>query len=101
MRGRGGSNRSNSNGSGSGTDNGLLGATIGYVGGNMAGNNNDVSLGDGVKYQVKCTVDDQSEYCQNVRSYNQFQMFIKMLTSVISIVLLFVALYYIYKIYKK
>lgn len=92
MKSRGGS-RSRGD---EGISDGLLGGAIGYMSGSSG---NNVSLGDGIKYQVKCSADDQSDYCQNVRSFNEFQMFMKIITALISFVVLLIAIYYIYTIY--
>ena len=82
MRGRGGgSGGSGGSGgrsfsSGSSDNSGLIAGAIGYFGGSAAASGGTPTVGDGLKYGVKCSADDNSSYCQNVRMYNQFQMIV-------------------------
>lgn len=94
MRGRGGFSKS------SGNDNqGLIAGGLGYLGGGVASSGGNASIGDGLKYGVKCDADNDSDYCKDVKNYNRFQMMINIISSIIGGIIFFVALYYLYKIY--
>jgi hypothetical protein len=91
-RGRGKSSSSNSN---------LTAASIGFLGGNMTSSSGNTSIGDGIKYGIKCESDDNSSYCQNVRWYNQFQMIFTIISTIVGSILFLIFLYYVYKLYSK
>jgi hypothetical protein len=103
MRGRGGGSGGGSGGrsfsSGSSDNSGLIAGAIGYFGGSAAASGGTPTVGDGLKYGVKCSADDNSSYCQNVRMYNQFQMIVSIITTIITALLFFAAMYYIYTMY--
>lgn len=95
MRGKGGGRSSRF-----GSDNsGLMAGAIGYFSGTTAVSGGTATVGDGIKYGVKCSIDDDSSYCQNVRMYNQFQMAVSVISTIITVILFFIAMYYIYTIY--
>lgn len=96
MRGRGGGGGRKSWGSSGGGDDNIAAAMLGFFGGSLTGNSTSTSLGDGVKYGVKCTADDNSDYCQNVKNYNQFQMVINV---IMRIIMLLIFIYVLYQIY--
>lgn len=94
MRGRGRSSISN------GSDNrGLIVGALGYLGGSTAASGGTATVGDGLKYGVKCSADDNSSYCENVKMYNQFQMIASIITTIIGALLFLAAMYYIYTMY--
>ena len=99
MRGRGGGKNSSKNG---GIGDELMTAGAGFLAGSAgsSGAGGTVSTGDGIKYGVQCSADDQSDYCKSVRGYNQFQMGFKIFMSIVSVILALVFLYFIYKLYK-
>ena len=103
MRGRGGGSGGGSGGrsfsSGNNDNSGLIAGAIGYFGGSTAASGGTANVGDGLKYGVKCSADDNSSYCQNVRMYNQFQMVASIITTIIAALLFFAAMYYIYTMY--
>jgi|SaaInl6LU_22_DNA_1037377.scaffolds.fasta_scaffold27924_2 hypothetical protein len=102
MRGRGGGSGGSSGSSfstGSSDNSGLIAGAIGYFGGSAAASGGTPTVGDGIKYGVKCSADDNSSYCQNVRMYNQFQMIVSIITTIIAVLLFFAAMYYIYTMY--
>lgn len=101
MRGRGGG-RSSSKNSGGGIGDGLMAAGAGFLAGSAgsSGAGGTVTTGDGIKYGVQCSADDQSDYCKSVRGYNQFQMGFNIFMSIVSVILALVFLYFIYKLYK-
>jgi len=70
-----------------------------FFGGSEAASGGTPTVSDGIKYGVKCSADDNSSYCQNVRMYNQFQMIVSIITTIIGSLLFFTAMYYIYIMY--
>lgn len=78
---------------------GLIGAGIGYLAGSSG--SGEVSTGDGIKYGVKCSADDQSDYCKNVKRYNQFQMAFSIFMTIVGVIVALVFLYFLYKMYSK
>ena len=92
MKGRGGGGRSG----GMNGDSNIIAAMLGFFGGSVTGNTANTSLGDGIKYGVKCTADDNSDYCQNVKSYNEFQMVINVIMRIITLMILMYVIYMIY-----
>ena len=94
MKGRGGGGR---RGGGIDGDSNMIAAMLGFFGGSITGNTANTSLGDGIKYGVKCTADDNSDYCQNVKSYNEFQMVINV---IMRIILLIIIIYSIYQFFE-
>jgi len=95
MRGKGGGRSSRF-----GSDNsGLMAGAIGYLGGSTAASGGTATVGDGLKYGVKCSADDNSSYCENVKMYNQFQMIASIITTIIGALLFLAAMYYIYTMY--
>ena len=94
MRGKGGFSKS------SGNDNqGLIAGGLGYLGGSVASSGGNPSIGDGLKYGVKCDADNNSDYCKDVKNYNRFQMMVNIISTIIGAIIFLVALYYLYKIY--
>jgi hypothetical protein len=83
----------------SNTTTGLIAGGLGYLGGSVATSTGSVSTGDAVKYGVKCDVDNTSQYCQDVKNYNRFQMLVTIISTIIGAIIFFVALYYIYTMY--
>ena len=75
MRGRGGSRRSSGSDT---TTQGLIAGGLGYLGGSTATSGGNASIGDGMKYGVKCDADNNSDYCKDVKNYNRFQMTVKL-----------------------
>ena len=55
MRGRGGSRRSSGSDT---TTQGLIAGGLGYLGGSTAASGGNASIGDGMKYGVKCDADN-------------------------------------------
>lgn len=95
MKGGRGGGRSN----GDSTTTGLIAGGLGYLGGSVASSGGNVSVGDGIKYGVKCDADNNSEYCKDVKNYNRFQMIVSIISTIIGAIIFFIALYYIYKMY--
>lgn len=93
MKGGRGGGRSN------GDTTGLIAGGLGYLGGSVASSGGNVSVGDGIKYGVKCDADNNSEYCKDVKNYNRFQMIVSIISTIIGAIIFFIALYYIYKMY--
>lgn len=94
--GRGG--RGGRKGGSNGSD-GLIAGGLGFLGGSVASSGGNVSTGDGIKYGVKCDVDNNSQYCQDVKNYNRFQMLVTIISTIIGAIIFFIALYYIYTMY--
>ena len=84
---------------GSDVSTGLIAGGLGYLGGSVASSGGNVSTGDGIKYGVKCDVDNTSQYCQDVKNYNRFQMLVTIISTIIGAIIFFIALYYIYTMY--
>lgn len=103
MKGRSGARISSKNNSNTGINDGLIAAGTGFLAGSASnsGAGGTITTGDAVKYGVQCSADDQSEYCKNVRGYNQFQMGFNILMSIVGVILGLVFLYFLYKIYSK
>lgn len=101
MRGRGSGRSSSSNNSSnnSGNNDGLIATGLGYFAGSSG--SGGVSTGDGIKYGVECSADDQSDYCKNVKRYNQFQMAFNIFVTIIGVILGLIFLYFLYKMYNK
>ena len=95
MRGRGG--RSGS--SGNNDMSGLIAGGIGYLGGSTATSGGEASVGDGLKYGIKCDVNNDSQYCKDVKNYNRFQMIVKIISIIVGAILFLVGLYFLYKMY--
>jgi hypothetical protein len=94
MRGRGGSRGS------SGNDNqGLIAGGLGYLGGSVATSGGNASIGDGMKYGVKCDANNDSDYCKDVKNYNRFQMMVSIISTIVGAIIFLIALYYLYTIY--
>ena len=96
MRGRGGSRRSSGSNT---TTQGLIAGGLGYLGGSTATSGGEASIGDGMKYGVKCDADNNSDYCKDVKNYNRFQMMVSIISTIIGAIIFLIALYYIYSIY--
>lgn len=96
MRGRGGSRRSSGSDT---TTQGLIAGGLGYLGGSTAASGGNASIGDGMKYGVKCDADNNSDYCKDVKNYNRFQMTVSIISTIIGAIIFLIALYYIYSIY--
>lgn len=94
--GRGG--RGGRKGGSNGSD-GLIAGGLGFLGGSVASSGGNVSTGDGIKYGVKCDADNNSQYCQDVKNYNRFQMLVTIISTIIGAIIFFIALYYIYTMY--
>ena len=99
MRGRSSSKSSSSSSSGDGNNDGLIATGLGYLAGSSG--SGGISTGDGVKYGVECSADDQSDYCKNVKRYNQFQMAFSVFMTIVGVILALVFLYFLYKMYNK
>ena len=95
MRGRGGRSRS----SGNNDMSGLIAGGIGYLGGSTATSGGEASIGDGLKYGIKCDVNNDSQYCKDVKNYNRFQMMASIISSIIGAIIFLIALYYLYTMY--
>jgi|TARA_Y100000389_G_scaffold175426_1_gene186190 hypothetical protein len=95
MRGRGG--RSGS--SGNNDMSGLIAGGIGYLGGSTATSGGETSIGDGMKYGIKCDINNDSQYCKDVKNYNRFQMMVSIISTIIGAILFLVGLYFLYKMY--
>jgi hypothetical protein len=94
MRGRGGFSKS------SGNDNqGLIAGGLGYLAGGVATSGGNASIGDGIKYGVKCDADNDSDYCKDVKNYNRFQMTVSIISTIIGAIIFLIALYYLYIMY--
>jgi len=91
---RGKSGRSSSN-TGNNAMSGLIAGGLGYVGGSVATGGGNASIGDG----MKCDVNNDSQYCKDVKNYNRFQMIVYIISTIIGAILFFIALYYIYNMY--
>ena len=96
MRGRGGFNRSSDNDT---TNQGLIAGGLGYLGGSVATSGGNASIGDGIKYGVKCSADNDSDYCKDVKNYNRFQMIVSIISTIIGAIIFLIAFYYLYNIY--
>jgi hypothetical protein len=96
MRGRGGSRRSSGSDT---TTQGLIAGGLGYLGGSTAASGGNASIGDGMKYGVKCDADNNSDYCKDVKNYNRFQMTVSIISTIVGAIIFLIALYYIYSIY--
>ena len=96
MRGRGGRSSSSNGGS---DMSGLIAGGLGYLGGSVATSGGNASVGDGIKYGVKCDVDNNSDYCKDVKNYNRFQMTVSIISTIISAIIFLIALYYLYTTY--
>jgi hypothetical protein len=94
--GRGG--RGGRKGGSDGSD-GLIAGGLGFLGGSVASSGGNVSTGDGIKYGVKCDADNNSQYCQDVKNYNRFQMLVTIISTIIGAIIFFIALYYLYTMY--
>jgi hypothetical protein len=84
---------------GSGGSDGLIAGGLGFLGGSVASSGGNVSTGDGIKYGVKCDADNNSQYCQDVKNYNRFQMLVTIISTIIGAIIFFIALYYLYTMY--
>jgi hypothetical protein len=96
MRGRGGSRGSSGSDT---TTQGLIAGGLGYLGGSTATSGGDASIGDGMKYGVKCDANNDSDYCKDVKNYNRFQMTVSIISTIVGAIIFLIALYYIYTIY--
>ena len=96
MRGRGGSRRASGSDT---TTQGLIAGGLGYLGGSTAASGGNASIGDGMKYGVKCDADNNSDYCKDVKNYNRFQMTVSIISTIVGAIIFLIALYYIYSIY--
>jgi len=94
MRGRGGRSSSSDN-----NMSGLIAGGIGYLGGSTASSGGETSIGDGMKYGIKCDVNNDSQYCKDVKNYNRFQMIVSIVSTIIGAILFLVGLYFLYKMY--
>jgi hypothetical protein len=45
------------------TNSDLLATSIGFLGGNVTASSGNTSIGDRLKYGIKCESDDNSSYC--------------------------------------
>jgi hypothetical protein len=99
MKGGRGNKANSESGTGSAATTGLIAGGLGYVGGSVASSGGSVSTGDGIKYGIKCDVDNNSQYCQDVKNYNRFQMIVTIISTIIGAIIFFIALYYIYRMY--
>ena len=97
--GRGGRGGRKGGSGGSGGSDGLIAGGLGFLGGSVASSGGNVSTGDGIKYGVKCDVDNNSQYCQDVKNYNRFQMLVTIISTIIGAIIFFIALYYLYTTY--
>ena len=97
--GRGGRKGVSDGSDGSNGSNGLIAGGLGFLGGSVASSGGNVSTGDGIKYGVKCDVDNNSQYCQDVKNYNRFQMLVTIISTIIGAIIFFIALYYLYTTY--
>jgi hypothetical protein len=95
MRGRGGSRGASS----SDTTQGLIAGGLGYLGGSVATSGGNASIGDGMKYGVKCDANNDSDYCKDVKNYNRFQMMVSIISTIVGAIIFLIALYYLYTIY--
>ena len=91
--------RRSSSGNGGSDMSGLIAGGLGYMGGSVATSGGNASVGDGIKYGVKCDVNNDSQYCKDVKNYNRFQMIVYIISTIIGAIIFFIALYYIYKLY--
>jgi hypothetical protein len=81
------------------TTQGLIAGGLGYLGGSTATSGGNASIGDGMKYGVKCDADNNSDYCKDVKNYNRFQMMVSIISTIAGAIIFLIALYYIYSIY--
>ena len=93
MRGRGRSSGSDT------TTQGLIAGGLGYLGGSTAASGGNASIGDGMKYGVKCDANNDSDYCKDVKNYNRFQMIVSIISTIIGAIIFLIAFYYLYNIY--
>ena len=78
---------------------GLIAGGLGYLGGSTATSGGETSVGDGLKYGIKCDVNNNSQYCKDVKNYNRFQMIVTIISTIIGGILFLIGLYFLYKMY--